>query len=232
MKNPKMIIFDYGQTLIEEEKVSILNAFEEVLKYEISPNRKITAKDIKKVYEEIYSEVDIKNRKTEVSNLCMQNYIMEYFKLKFSISNIEIEEIFYNALLKEKPTNGVDKMLEGLQNKGIRTGIICNSYNSGAILTKRINKLLPKNKFEFIISTSDYLFRKPSARIFEIAKIKANLEKEDIWYCGDNVLTDIEGAGLYGFYPIWYKGVNKNCEYLPLVKHKEINNWEELLDIL
>jgi len=57
-------------------------------------------------------------------------------------------------------------------------------------LTNRINEFLPNNNFEFIIATSEYIFRKPHKRIYELALKKANLEAKDVWYCGDNAVCD------------------------------------------
>ena len=49
---------------------------------------------------------------------------------------------------------------------------------------ERINRLLPKNNFEFIITSSNYIFRKPHKRLFDLALEKAGLRPEEVWYIG------------------------------------------------
>lgn len=98
-----------------------------------------------------------------------------------------------------------DKMLDYINDRDIRSGVISNIGWSGSALTERINRLLPKNKFEFIIASSDYMFRKPSPMIFELALKKAGLNASDVWFCGDNIKADIEGSAGVGIFPVWYE---------------------------
>ena len=49
---------------------------------------------------------------------------------------------------------------------------------------ERINRLLPKNNFEFIITSSNYIFRKPHKRLFDLVLEKAGLRPEEVWYIG------------------------------------------------
>lgn len=109
---------------------------------------------------------------------------------------------------------------------------------SGDILAKRINKLLPNNHFEFIIASSEYVFRKPYPQIFEIALQKANLSPNDVWFCGDNPICDVMGAYNMGMRPVWY---TKYAD--PMMKHKKkctvleedyitISDWQELIKLL
>ena len=62
--------------------------------------------------------------------------------------------------------------------------MISNIAHSAAVVTERINRLLPENAFEFIITSSSYMFRKPNRRIFDLALEKAELASEDVWYIG------------------------------------------------
>ena len=46
---------------------------------------------------------------------------------------------------------------------------------------------LASNKFESIIASSDYMFRKPNPMLFELALKKAGLNAGDVWFCGNNI---------------------------------------------
>ena len=65
---------------------------------------------------------------------------------------------------------------------------------------------MPENHFEFILASSDYGIRKPDARLFQVALAKAGLPPEKIWFCGDTVDTDMEGARRAGMTPVYYRG--------------------------
>lgn len=114
-----------------------------------------------------------------------------------------------------------------LQQKQIRTGVISNISYSGDALTKRLNRLLPENNFEFIIASSDYIFRKPNKRIFQLALEKADLQAEDVWYIGDQYQCDVVGAKEAGMFPIWYtaaidfkQDMEQDC--------MKVSSWKEL----
>jgi putative hydrolase of the HAD superfamily len=110
--------------------------------------------------------------------------------------------------------------------------VVSNISFSGQALRNRINTLLPQNDFEFILATSEYVFRKPHKRIFELATIKANLEPHEIWYCGDNGICDVDGAKSAGFFPVWYKGAYEGYGFTPKNESLTISDWRELTEIL
>ena len=81
------------------------------------------------------------------------------------------------------------------------------------------------HRFSFLISSIDYVFRKPHRRLFQIAVKKMNLAPQDIWFVGDKLEYDIRGAIDYGLYPVWYNPEGKpgeiDDEYL------EVRSWHE-----
>ena len=133
----------------------------------------------------------------------------------------------------------VEEMLECLKENGIRSGVISNIGWSGHALKERINRLLPKNQFEFIIASSDYGIRKPNSMLFELAMQKANLPPDEIWFCGDNVKADVFGARNVGIFPVLYEEetvdnpcVEQNDDLKIDFEHLHIHNWTEMIEIL
>lgn len=53
--------------------------------------------------------------------------------------------------------------------------MISNNCFSGNALKGLFDRLLPGNRFEFVLASSDYLFRKPDGIMFEIGLRKAKL---------------------------------------------------------
>ena len=238
LDKPKMILFDYGQTLMYEGKFDGIAGTKAVLRNCAENPLCVTAEEIQTFANELNKDIGRYNPETqhlaliEVHNHPFQKYLYDYFGIKILVSPLELETVFWDSAAPARPTDGINELLCCLKDRNIRTGVISNIGFSGLAVTNRINKLLPDNNFEFIVTSSEYVFRKPSRRIFEIALKKSELEAEDVWYCGDNVKCDIEGAYNCSITPIWYKGaINTKSACLPNVCI-EINEWIELTKIL
>ncbi len=237
MKLPKMILFDYGQTLLEEERFDGVKGTEAVLKYATKNKYNLTAQQVQEAANEINNELGRYNPQTrhlyqvEVPNSMFCPYLYESQGIELSLKQSEIDKIFWDASSPGKPTRGIEEFLAFLKEKGIRTGVISNITYAPEVVKERIDRELPNNEFEFIIATSGYLFRKPNKRIFQLALEKAGLSAEDVWYIGDNYECDVMGARNAEIFPVWYVGAIE-------VPYEERDNvlivkeWKVLKDLL
>lgn len=245
MLKPKIILFDYGQTLLDEEPFDGIRGTKAVLESCVKNPNGVTAEEVQRFANELNKEFGRFNPDTmhlfqfEIHNHPFQNYLYEYFGLERIVTPLELEIIFRDAASPAKPTENIDKLLCYLKEAGIRTGVISNISFSGEALAERINRYLPDNNFEFIIASSEYIFRKPNKRIFEIALRKAGIYNVDLeglykeaWYCGDHPVCDVDGASDAGLTPVWYKGAYENYKVTPRSKRYKIYDWIELIDIL
>ena len=232
MKMPKMILFDYGQTLIAE-KFDGVKGTAAVLKYATKNKYNLNAAQVQEKADAINKELgrfDPQKRhlvQIEVPDTMFTPYLYESQGIEIPLSTEEIDTIFWDAAAPGKPTEGMKEFLEYLKNIGIRTGVISNIAYAAAVVAERINRLLPENAFEFIITSSNYMFRKPNKRIFDLALEKAELAPEEVWYIGDQYECDIKGALSAGLFPIWYVGAID----LPYTEDKNIltvKAWNEL----
>lgn len=233
MKQPKMILFDYGQTLIAEQRFDGVKGTEAVLKYATKNKYNLSAEQVQEKAGAINKELgrfDPQKRhlvQIEVPNTMFTPYLYESQGIEVPLSNEEIDTIFWDAAAPGKPTEGMKEFLEYLKKDGIRTGVISNIAYAPAVVAERIKRLLPENAFEFIITSSNYMFRKPNKRIFDLALEKAELAPEDVWYIGDQYECDIKGALSAGLFPVWYIGAID----LPYIEDKNIltvKSWNEL----
>lgn len=154
-------------------------------------------------------------------------YLYESLGIEIALSNSEIDTVFWNAAALGMPTAGIKDFLRYLKNKGIRTGVISNISYAPSVVAERINRLLPENTFEFIITSSNFMFRKPNKRIFDLALEKAELQSDEVWYIGDQYECDVKGSLNAGLFPVWYTGAID----LPYEEDKNIltvGNWDEL----
>ncbi|MDF2941421.1 MAG: HAD-superfamily hydrolase, subfamily variant 1 [Herbinix sp.] len=239
MKLPKMIMFDYGQTLIAEGKFDGEAGIRAVLKYAKKNPYQISAKQLQEFAKTLNREIgrydpDVrKSSHIEVHNHLFQNYLYQYFDIEIDLSAEEVEKVFWDSSADRKPTKNVELLLRFLSEKDIRTAVISNISFSGKALEERIGTLIPDHNFEFIIATSEYVFRKPHSRIFELALRKAKLDARDVWYCGDNAFFDVEGASKSGLCPVWYRGaLDQENRIIPGMDCLAINDWMELIDYL
>ncbi len=236
MKKPQMLLFDYGQTLANEPKFDGVKGAEAVLRYAVQNPNGYTAQDIQKMADEIDFELGRYDpaRKhlfqIEVPNSIFNSYLYGMLGIKIPLSQPEFDRIFWDAAAPAVPTDGIGEFLAFLEEQGIRTGVISNIAYCGAAVEERIGKILPGHRFEFILPSSEYMFRKPNRRIFELALRKAGLQADDVWYVGDSFACDVIGAEQAGMVPVWYVGASKapvDTREVLTVRH-----WSELKELI
>lgn len=237
MNLPKMILFDYGQTLLDEGGFDPVKGTAAVMEYALENKYNLTPQQVQDEADAILAEIGRVNQggkstcPIEMSVYPFDAYLYESKGIKLSISYSEAERIFWDVAAPGVPTKGIEVFLRYLQEKGIRTGVISNISYSGKALTERLQKTLPEAEFEFIIASSDYLFRKPNPRLFKLALEKADLQPEDVWYVGDNYECDVVGAKAAGIYPVWYTGATckKSAKSEAVL---EITEWQDLINMM
>ncbi len=239
MKKPSMIVFDYGQTLAYEPGFDLMRGYDEIHKHITKNPDNVTAAELKQFGDRIFQmQRDVLRTGYEPHSHQGYRAAFEYYGLEFDTDISEIERILWDNTAIGEIMPHADELLGYLGDNGIRYGVISNIGWSGKALSDRMNRLFPDNKFEFIIASSEYGVRKPDRLIFDIALRKAGLPAEDIWYCGDSIENDVQGAISAGMLPVLYEchvdgGLPKDntalydsCEYL------HIRDWRELIDIL
>ncbi len=237
MKLPKMILFDYGQTLVNERKFDGIKGTDAILKYATKNKYNRTAKEIMDAGKSINNEVGrfdpLKRHllQVEIPNHMFTSYLYESQGIELSLSSNEIDKVFWEAAAPGKPTDGILDFLSFIKSIGIRSGVISNISYCKEALEERITTTIPNHEFEFILATSEYMFRKPNKRIFELALLKAGLSAEDVWFVGDQYECDIVGATNAGMYPVWYIGAI-DLEYSEKENILTIQHWDELKEII
>lgn len=233
MVMPKMIVFDYGQTLVAEQKFDGIKGTEAVLQHAVKNKYNLTAEQVQAKANELnreFGRFDPEKRhlfEIEIPNTMFTPYLYESLGIEIGLNNSEIDTVFWDAAAPGIPTQGVQDFLKYLKNENIRTGVISNIAYAPAVVAKRINRLLPENTFEFIITSSNYMFRKPNKRIFDLALEKAGLKPEEVWYIGDQYECDVKGALTAGMFPVWYIGA-VDLPYTPNKNILTVTDWEEL----
>lgn len=222
--------------MANEKKFGGIAGTKAVLRYATKNKYNHTAEDVQAAADAINAELgrfDPKRRhlvQVEVPNHMFTAYLYQSMGIELPLSHQDIDRAFWNAASPGVPTDGIEDFFGFLKEQKIRTGAISNIAYCGEAVEERINNLLPEHNFEFIIATSEYMFRKPNKRIFELALEKAGLQRSDVWYIGDNYQCDVVGARNAGIFPVWYVGATSEPQGEDDVL--TISHWNELSKLI
>lgn len=234
-----MILFDYGHTLgIESRRPGA--GMEAILRLAARNPRGWSAADIESAYinwlrpfREMRDRLDIEFHEHQI-----MRYLYGRLGIEFDCPPEQVETVFWDALAPANPTPHLNELLAVLRQSGVRSGVVSNISFSGTTLRKRVEALTPGHAFEFIIASSEVVFRKPRPEIFEYALAKAGLSPGEVWFCGDNTLCDVDGSAAVGMKAVWYHCADENTFHdhrqpeQPTREHLAIHDWRELIDLL
>ena len=235
---PKMIIFDYGHTLIYERNFDFRKGYRKIFEYVVKNPDNITSDGIQEFSERIYNRAGVcRKQGFEIHEFPLLRTTAEYFGLEFSEPIEIIEKILWDHSSEHGVMPNAGALIDFLNGQGVRTGVVSNIGWSGGALKARLDEMLPNNRFEFAIASSEYAIRKPDPILLRIALRKAELEPSEVWFCGDNIMTDIVGAHRTGMFPVYYdcaaeKDPNAAVELPADFDYLHIRDWSELINIL
>ncbi len=210
--------------------------------YIIENPRQLTAaqiyEEVQRVFERLMKQG---NGAIEIHEWHFMHLIYEYLGIRFRVSYEELEEIEWRAASEGAVMSYAAELLDYLNASGIRTAVISNICWSGKALTNRLNRLLPHNRFEFVMASSEYILRKPDQMLFETALRKAGVRADQVWYCGDNMKADVIGAHNAGIFPVLYEGdtpdegnpvLGQNAEGKADFAYLHLHDWREMIQLL
>ncbi|MGM9662230.1 MAG: HAD family hydrolase [Oscillospiraceae bacterium] len=242
MKRPAMILFDLGRTLLYEPDFDPARGDAALCQFITKNPNGCTLQDVRREMEAVFRELDEVTKVLHYDIPCATGcrLALEHLGIELSLTPLEREIVFHNAASPGAVVPWAGEMLDYLNEAGVRTGVVSNNGWSGEALRERVDRLLPQNRFEFILSSCDYLLRKPDKRLFEIALQKARLPAAAVWYCGDSVPADVCGAHNAGLFPVLFEGeipignsFDRRSEAPPVdFEYLHIHDWRELMEAL
>ena len=148
MKIPKMILFDYGQTLVAERRFDGVKGTAAVLRYAVRNKYGLSAEQVQAKADEINQELgrfDPEKRhlnQIEIPNTMFTPYLYESMGIEIALTNAELDTVFWDAAAPGAATEGIEDFLKFLKNNGIRTGVISNiCYDPSGISATSTNAM-------------------------------------------------------------------------------------------
>lgn len=206
LTRPKVILFDFDDTLIDTKPIinKALEATFTKFKIDIESYRNI---DLNRSLKDYFQEI-FKDNLNEARDTYYQHY-REYSKVISPLANAE-------------------EVLSFLKNKNVYIAIVSNKTSS--ILHEEItNKLNWRHYFSSIVGSGDAEEDKPSTKPVELALKNFKLDSlEHVWLIGDS-LIDLKTAENFGCKGILF---GKNIFVDKPKFHLEVRNHRQLLNIL
>lgn len=208
---PKLVMFDYGETLAHEAHYSTRQGFAGILPYACENPTGADADTLYARYRDAYEELRQQGQRIglEIPNAARWRWVCDMLDIRFSLPTAELEELFWDAAAPCTPTPGMP----------------------------RLQKTFPEHRFDFVISSADYILRKPDPHIFALGLHRAGCRAEEAWFLGDNLRCDILGAASAGILPVYYAldlgdAYREPQDVDALPAHLVIEDWSELIRMM
>jgi putative hydrolase of the HAD superfamily len=112
---------------------------------------------------------------------------------------VELAWLWYLPLRRKASVEeGTAEMLRGFRERGLKLGIISNTFVPGQVLDRHLREEGLLNLLPYRIYSCDVRYRKPSRKIFRIALREARLEPSRTLFVGDSLRADVRGANRTG----------------------------------
>ena len=199
----KGVIFDIDGTLYDyqiNDKLA-MNHFCEYIERRLG----ISEENFRRTYMEARNIIHKRLKDTAASHsrvLMIQTALELLGKNPFDYV-LELYDVYWNYFLENmRPYDGVTDFLSKLKEGGVK---ISTCTDMTAQIQYRKIKRLGLDKFiDFMVTSEETGFEKPSPIMFETALNKMKVRADEAAYFGDALDRDVEGAAAVGIKPYWF----------------------------
>lgn len=233
------VIFDCWSTVIHYHENEETPGIELLLDVCDNPDH-VQAKQIQDFFHNLMDEYYLRMNDFDVRFTAIFNYVCKANNLTPRVSLEEIEDM-YERHLSPTPVENLDKVISFLKSKGITIGVCSNTIHSEEHTKEFIKSCWPDMPFDFVMASSNYAVKKPNKRFFDLGAKLAGTTNDKAIYVGDDFFHDVYGSYEAGYAKsIWYNPYGRTKSFYterypymnPDVKHKEIKDYLELVEIL
>ena len=153
---------------------------------------------------------------------------LDYAMETLDIENMELREDLLNLYLKLEAYPEVKGLLTKLKQRGLKTAILSNG--SMKMLNSAVDNANIREYLDEILSVEECEIYKPSSKVYDLVKIKMQINKENVLFFSSNA-WDMHAASNYGFKTIWVNRFNNKLERLPGKPINIVNSLEKIDEI-
>lgn len=110
---------------------------------------------------------------------------------------------------------------------GVPMGVVSNCAFSQEVIRYELAKYGLADHLAFVMVSADYSVRKPNPLLFETAAAKLGVAPENIWFVGDQLDLDIEGAKSAGMKAVWLSPLESAAVNGPALRFA---SWQEITE--
>ena len=154
---------------------------------------------------------------------------LDYAMETLDIENIGLREELLNLYLKLEAYPEVKGLLTKLKQRGLKTAILSNG--SMKMLNSAVDNANIRDVLDVILSVEECEIYKPSSEVYDLVKIKMQIDKENVLFFSSNA-WDMHAASNYGFKTIWVNRFNGKLERLPGKPINIINSLDKIDEII
>ena len=217
-KKPKAVAFDYGRTLVIEPDHNRLRGIHHLLEAVSNRGCSVPSDEayLQARTELVASLSALNDMSIDFSEIKLMRLLFARFGIQTDMADAELETILWNGISSGRPTDCMAETLQELNRRGIAVAVISNAEYSAEAMKLRLKRLFPMVKFDAVITSCDYMFRKPTPLLFKGIAAHLHLRPEQIWFCGDDPHADMFGAHSVGMHGILYRKYAKKDQLIPV----------------
>jgi putative hydrolase of the HAD superfamily len=221
------MLFDLWGTLISSRGFDPSRGHAAVLEISYNP-RGATLENVMQIGRRVVTALESREDQSalEFTQSSLLRIIGDSLGMSYPRGWEETEWVFWQAAMEVNLIEGVRDLLSTLSEQGMPMGVVSNSSFLAATLAKELERQGVLSHFAFVISSADYGVRKPDPIIFEIALRRLGLEPAQVWFAGDTMSYDIEGARGAGLFPVAFNPRARIPESDG--EHALVTRWEQL----
>ena len=231
LRAPKGLLLDFGGTLLTEQGFDPRAGTAHVLALARNP-RGLRAEQVQELVQALTDDLHPRREAAmlELGPQLVHRLVYEPHGIVFDRPFEEIELEFFRTATQFTPEAGVNGVLEELSEAGVPMAVVSNSSFSGNALSWELARHDLLRFFAFLMSSGDYVVRKPHPVLFATAAAKLGFAASELWYVGDSLEYDVAGARAAGMTAIWYNRLRAGRDGPE--PDREVHDWRELGDLV
>lgn len=216
----KDVFFDLDNTLWDYRKNAEYTLRQIFPKYQKQLSRDISFERFYPVYEQSNDALWNRINRGEITKDYLRNHRFPDAFRALGCENdalgIELEHEFLDSIADSHLlVEGAEELLKDLKSKGYELHILSNGFEE--VTHHKVAKSALNGYFTSITSADELGIRKPEAKIYQHALMKAKARPSTSVMIGDDWLADIVGAENFGMAAVYFKNSEENIPEYPRV---------------